>query len=162
MSLRRVCVRLFLGLSFVQILAGCAALQSIGTNKHSRFIREVDWPVTEIRAVAFAQMPLGEGSVSTNGRELTSKYFITSGDRFKDGEEAVDRYLARFTILGDRRPYDVEVLVIHERRVLRGNEFVYAPIGHDARLTRLLEERLRKELTKRREDRNVIDDFRVY
>ncbi|NJL23990.1 MAG: hypothetical protein HC902_01575, partial [Calothrix sp. SM1_5_4] len=59
-------------------------------------------------------------------------------------------------------PYDVEVVVTRERRVLRGERFTYVVVGVEEDLTQQLGQQLRGELTKRREDRNIIDDFRAY
>jgi hypothetical protein len=52
--------------------------------------------------------------------------------------------------------------VSHEKRVLRGNAFDYVIVGHDVQLAKELEAKLRAELARRREDRNIIDDFRVF
>lgn len=142
------------------VLIGCATM--LQQNPHSLYIKGVEWPLTEIRAVAASQLPIGQSSVSSNGRELRSKYFYPAKDEYKDGENSNDRYFVEYTILGDQRPYDVEVSVVHERKAVRDGGVRYIRIGHDDRLTRELYEKLRTELTKRREDRNIIDDFRVY
>ena len=64
--------------------------------------------------------------------------------------------------MGDSRPYAVEVFVTREKRVLRGDDFTYAVVGHDSRLAKELAARIQEQLSKRREDRNIIDDFRVF
>lgn len=147
-------------LSFLVLsLSGCASMMA---NRQSKFIKEIDWPLPQIRMAIAAQIPIGQRTISQNGRELVSEYFVPARDGFKEGDQATNRYYVQYTVLGDRRPYDVEILVTHERRTLKGNDFVYTTYGHDDRLTAELAERLRKELSKRREDRNIIDDFRVY
>jgi len=140
-------------------LSGCASMMA---NRQSKFIKEIDWPLPQIRIAIAAQIPIGQRSISQNGRELTSEYFVPARDGYKDGAEASNRYYVQYTVLGDRRPYDIEILVTSERRTLKGNDFVYLKHGHDDRLTAELAARLAKELSKRREDRNIIDDFRVY
>jgi len=141
-------------------LTGCAS--SLG-NRNALRINEVDWPLGEIRAVVASLLPAGQRGMSPNGRELLSRHFVLEGrSGYKPAGDATERYFAQFLILGDRRPYDVEILVTQERRVLRGNQFTYVVTGYDTRLAKELERKLRTELTKRREDRNIIDDFRVY
>lgn len=131
-------------------------------SRYSLRMRDIDASLSDIRAVVGAILPIGLRAVSPNGRELVSKHFVVSKDRYKAAADAIERYYAQVTVLGDRRPYDVEILVAHEQRVLRGNAFVYVIAGYDYDLARELEVKVRQELTKRREDRNIIDDFRVF
>jgi hypothetical protein len=146
---------------FAFILTGCATLE--GSNPESLIIEEVDWPVTEIRQVAGAIMPAGVRTVSPNGREMQGRHFLVSRNgEFREAGDALERYYTHIKILGDRRPYRVEILVTREKRVLRDNQFTYIVAGYDKRLAKQFENKLRAELTKRREDRNIIDDFRVY
>lgn len=142
-------------------ISGCATLQ--GEHPDALMIEEVNWPVTEIRQVVGTIMPAGVRTVSPNGREMQGRHFlVTRNGEFREAGDALERYYTHIKILGDRRPYKLEVLVTHEKRVLRGNQFTYVVTGYDKRLARQLEAKLRAELTKRREDRNIIDDFRVY
>lgn len=142
-------------------LAGCSTL--LGNNKHALKITAVDWSLSEIRSSIGTIIPAGQRTMTPNGREMVSRHFVLDRQKnFKAAGDATERYFAQFAILGERRPYDVEILVTQEKRVLRGNEFVYLVTGYDSRLAKELEKRLRTELTKRREDRNIIDDFRVF
>jgi hypothetical protein len=123
---------------------------------------EVEAALTEIRTVVGAVVPVGLRGVSPNGREMFSRHFIITKDRYKPAADALERYYAQITILGDRRPYDIEILVVHEKRVLRDDRFTYVISGYSQDLARELVQNIRKELSKRREERNVVDDFRVY
>lgn len=134
----------------------------MGENQQALRIRNVDASVSDLRAVVSTVVPVGIRAVSSNGRELVSKHFVVLKDRYRAAADATDRYYAQITILGDRRPYDVEILVAHEQRVLRNDRFTYIIVEYDQNLARELEVKLREELTKRREERNVIDDFRVF
>lgn len=139
---------------------GCA---SIGRNRAAVVIKDIDWPIAEIRTVIGQIIPVGVRTMSPNGHEVLSRHFILD----RQGQpipasDAIKRYFTHFLILGDRRPYEVEILVTQEERALRGNQFTYVVSGYEVRLAKQLEARLRSELTKRREDRNIIDDFRVY
>lgn len=70
---------------------------------------------------------------------------------------------AKVVVLGDRRPYDLEVFVVRERRVATGQgPGSYETVGNDQRLAKVVMARITESLAKRREDRNFIDDFRVF
>ena len=143
-----------------QALVGCATL--LGHDPDSQTISAVDWPLSDIRSVANTLLPVGTGSVSSNGRILRSRPFYPVKKEYKEAANAVDRYVAQFTLLGTGRPYDVEIVVYHERRAMVMGKVTYQVRGVDQRLTREFREKLETELSKRREDRNVVDDFRVY
>ena len=144
----------------ILMFAGCASLE---TNPDSTILHEVSVPLAELRALLVAQLPMGMAWASDNGRELTSKFFVPGpANTYKAGAEANTRYSARIALLGDRRPYEVEILVSTERRAVRGNVIRYVKAGPESRLTKQLVERIQHELAKRRDDHNVIDDFRVY
>lgn len=144
----------------VLLNVGCASL--LNRNSDAVYMREVEAPLTELRTVIGSVVPVGLRGVSPNGREMFSKHFVITKDRYKAAADALERYYAHITILGDRRPYDIEILVVHEKRVLRDDKFTYIISGHSQDLARELEQNIRKELSKRREDRNIVDDFRVY
>lgn len=155
--LRHLVIPLFLLFYFA--VSGCATFG----NRNAVSISDVDWPLAELRSVAATVLPTGTRAISPNGRELLSRHFILEGrSGYKPAADATERYFAQVLILGDRRPYDIEILVTLERRVLRGNQFTYAFEGYDYKLAKELEVKLRQELTKRREDLNIIDDFRVF
>ena len=150
-------------LLFFALLAFTGCTTTLGGNRNTSKIDDLDWPLAELRSVAASILPTGQRAISPNGRELLSRHFILEGARgYKPAADATERYYASILILGDRRPYDIEILVTLERRVLRGNQFTYIIEGYDARLAKELERKLRSELTKRREDLNIIDDFRVF
>ena len=147
-------------LVFSLALTSCATL---GRNPSALYMNEVDVPLSELRTTIVALLPMGLAGGSSNGRELTSKYFVPGpANTYKPGGDATQRYVAKIILLGDHRPYDVEVLVVGERRQLTGSVFRYVAYGADQRLTKQLVDRIQRELAKRRDDRNVIDDFRVY
>lgn len=142
------------------LITGCANLEK---RPESIRLSAVESSVSDLRAAIVASFPVGHRSVSSNGREILSKHFLVSGGgRFRAAGDALDRYYAQVVILGDRRPYDVVVTVAHEKRVLRGDTFTYVIDYYDTVLARDLGKRIEQELAKRREDRNIIDDFRVF
>lgn len=142
------------------LLTGCAVLQR---KPPSIRLTEVEGSLSDLRSAAAAACPLGHRGVSSNGREILSKHFLVSGNGdVRPAGDALERYFASITILGDRRPYEIEVFVAHEKRVLRGDDFVYVIDYYDTLLARDISRKLEVELAKRREDRNIIDDFRVF
>jgi hypothetical protein len=142
------------------LLSGCATFDS--TPKYALVIKNVDWPLQELSSLVAFELPTGLRTTSENGREFYSKYFVLDGPKYKPASDAVERYTATVIVLGDSRPYDLEIFVTKEKRVLEQTGFDYAEIGHNTMLARELEYKLRQELSKRREDRNIIDDFRVF
>lgn len=152
-------LKYFLLLSVATVLGGCA---SFSTPKYALVIKEVDWPLHDLCSLVASELPTGLRTTSANGREFYSKHFILDGPKYKLAGDSTDRYTATVTVLGDSRPYDVEIYVTREKRVLGEGGFTFNETGHDMELAHELEFKLRQELAKRREDRNIIDDFRVF
>lgn len=98
-------------------------------------------------------------SVSENGRELVSKYYDKKGKEITKMDMARERYSTRVTILGDRRPYDIQVQVMIEDRDADGG-FVYTDRDDDKAAE--IAEKIKKALNQSRDTRNVIDDFRSF
>ena len=102
-------------------------------------------------------MPQGIRRESANGREMTSAYFSVDG--FKaEKPDMTERAYAVVTILGASRPYNIDVKVLREEK----RKGTWRADGRDSELTKELGERLKQALADRREDRNVIDDFRAF
>lgn len=98
-------------------------------------------------------------SVSRNQREILSGYFSERSDDGEfDPEKSKFRLWARFLILGDRRPYDIEIQVYREQRV-NGK---YQIVGPDQKMGQKLVQELKDKLNQSLENRNIIDDFRVF
>jgi hypothetical protein len=110
-----------------------------------------------LKTILGNHMPGGIREQSSNGRKLYTGFF--SPRNFdEDASEASDRAYGIVTILGSSRPYNVDVEVVREKK--SGGD--YRSEGRDKALTKKLTERLRQALADRREDRNVIDDFRAF
>ncbi len=133
---------LFLG------LAGCVT---------GHVIKESDRAFPEIKNAILATMGPPR-LVSSNEREFYSVYFSKKKIQGFDPEKSKERAYAKITILGDRRPYDIQVQVFIEERV----EGAYEEVGLDEDLTDQIAEELKKALRKSRDQRNVIDDFRAF
>lgn len=140
-------------LLFVSALASCTAPGTVR-------IEDQRIPLNEILQVVQSNMPAGVKKFSRNGREYISNYFVKAKDgTFAKYDTGSVRYVALVTVLGDRRPYDIEIRVITERRARDGH---FEQVGQDEGLARVISRRLEQALHKGREDRNVIDDFRPF
>jgi len=146
---------------FMLLIAGSCA------TKGSLRIAELDRPLMDLQNIAAKSMPLGLRKTSPNGREYFSEYFIASDRKFKPAEKSPVRSYAHVLVLGDRRPYTIEVLVHTEKfsktgAGATGSAPGYEEIGLDKGLAKVVRKRIVQQLNKRREDLNIIDDFRVF
>jgi hypothetical protein len=96
--------------------------------------------------------------VSENQRTIYSRYFSRRPDSRFDPEKSPERLYAAITILGDRRPYNVQIEVIAE--IKEGSSYVSQ--GSDEIETNKLGRGIRTRLNQGREERNIIDDFRAF
>lgn len=107
-------------------------------------------------------MPLGLRKTSPNGREFFSNYFVTEGRKFKPADKLPQRMYAHILVLGDRRPYSMQVIVHREKAVAGRGATGFEDVGTDQGIAKVIRRRVVQQLTKRREDMNIIDDFRVF
>lgn len=121
-------------------------------------LRETPLSVSETRRTIVSI--IGEPrSVSQNGREIISKFYDRKDKAIPRMEMAKERYYTHVTVLGDRRPYDIQVDVLVEGRNPDG---VFEVIGRDDNKATIIAEKLRQALNQSRDTRNVIDDFRSF
>ncbi len=132
-------------------LAGCAS----GTIS----IDDVEMSVNDLHRIIVNSLPVRMRTETPNGREFYSEYFIPKGGDFEEVDGGPKRYVAHVEIIGDQKPYRVEVTVILERRVSEGH---YEKDRSEEGIARVVTRHIQKGLHERREDRNVIDDFRVF
>lgn len=140
---------LFLLFSLTLLLSGC---QTPGV-----ILKETPLGVSDARRAIVAVIGAPR-SVSSNGRELYSKYYDSKGIFIEEMDKMKYRYHSKVTILGDRRPYDIAVLVVYEARIDGKFEVVDQDNGRALQLA----EKIKKSLHESREKRNVIDDFRSF
>ena len=96
---------------------------------------------------------------SANGREIYSKYHPPSGDIYANATTAKVRSYTKLAILGDRRPYVLQVSFIIEDRDDDGN---YTVTQRDQVRAKKILRDLRKFLATRPDKDNFIDDFRPF
>lgn len=141
-------------LVFALFLTSSIILQSCATNAP---IQNVTLSYNAVKTVTVNTLPAGLRLESSNGRMLTSGYFDPQTLKAARYGAKVQAYVV-VTILGSSRPYSIDVHAFTEEKTEDG----YVNRGEDLDLTDRLAERLRSALANRREDRNVIDDFRAF
>lgn len=137
-------------LTTLLMLTGCSTGEVIG---------DVDQSLSGIKRAVKAAMPVGIRSVSENGREYFSEFFIVKGKKYFPAGKSNESWQAHVLILGDRRPYDIEVIVT---QIARNSEQGISVLGQDKRLGRRLARDIRRLLSARKTDLNLIDDFRAF
>ena len=141
---------LLMQVSFALFLNSCATEQKVEIENLDRSLIEL---TRAVKAV------MGEPrAISENQREFYSTYFSrVPSDKF-DPNKSKERLTARFIILGDRRPYNIEITVFIQRR----NENGYQVAGTDKGLANELRKELKAKLAQGQGGMNVIDDFRAF
>lgn len=143
----RFCIAIMLS----YLLVGCATGAST--------INDLSMSISDLQRVVTDALPLGKRTESRNGREFYSNYFLVKKGEYEEALSTTKRNFAVITILGDRRPYQIEVVVIIEHRNQSGE---FSKVGYDTGLARVITRRIQKTLHERRDNRNIIDDFRVF
>jgi hypothetical protein len=144
-------MRLKLGmiLVWISVLVGCATAD---VN-----LEEQNYSLGEIKQVILSVV--GDArSLSQNQRTYLSQYFGPKSDKKFDANKSKRRMYARITILGDRRPYNIAIDVIIEQK----NGSVYEEVGLDTKKAEKFSQEIEDRLHKGIENRNVIDDFRIF
>jgi len=138
------------------ILLLTAVISGCGSSSGIR-IEEENQSLGEIKRALIAIMG-DPRKTSQNQREFTSNYFGRKEDPKFDPNKVKERLYAKFIILGDRRPYDIEITVFVEEKVGRS----YKAIGTDPSVAKSLAKELESRLNQSRDGRNIIDDFRAF
>lgn len=137
-------------LTWIVLGLGCTTYKGV-------MIKETPLGISETRRVITSVTGIPR-NISENGRELYSQYFDRKG-RVDEFLNARERLYSRVTILGERRPYNIEVLVIIQNKQANGK---FLDVGHDLKRSEELAEKIRAALNESRDKRNVIDDFRPF
>ncbi|NUN04311.1 MAG: hypothetical protein HUU57_01000 [Bdellovibrio sp.] len=136
----------------------CALVLLSGCQTGGVLLRETPLSLSETRRVI--TIVIGEPrDLSQNGREIYSKYYDRRNNRLEKMDMVRERYYTLVTVLGDRRPYDVQVQVLVERRTPEGG---WEQVERDDDRAAVLAEKIRVTLNQSRDNRNVIDDFRSF
>ena|GEM_PF-1264009 len=145
--------------SWLLLAAGCVTKPSPG----SVTLRQINISLGEVTNLIRKTIPLGIRTISPNNREFFSQHFLLmDGKDYSPAKDSSTRYYARMLILNSSRPFDLEIEVLREVRQDVNGRIIYAADGYDLRLARLLKQQVKEALSKRRDDLNLIDDFRVF
>ncbi len=132
-------------------IAGCAS----GTVS----IDDLDISISDLQKAVHESLPAKSRGQSASGREFKTVYFVQKKGEFEEVEGGLYRSYASIEIHGDRRPYSIVVQVPVEKRTSEGH---YELFKYDEGTARVITRRIQKALHERREDRNIIDDFRAF
>lgn len=117
-------------------------------------ISDVDRPLLELQKSVASSLPMGRKSNSENAREFYSNPYKLKGSAYEAAKPTENHNIAEILVLGDRRPYKIEInvyLIVNSQRVAKDNK-----------LEKRLKNEILQDLAKRRENRNVIDSFRPF
>jgi hypothetical protein len=121
-------------------------------------LKETPLSISETRVAVVTV--IGEPRVvSPNGRELYSKYYDRKGNAIERLELAKERDYTLVTILGDRRPYDIQVEVMIEERDEDG---IFQLVDKDDERAGPIADKIKKAINQSLGSRNIIDDFRSF
>ncbi len=139
------------------ILALVIGLSSCATHQEGALLEETPLNMTESRKVVISVIGKPR-EISENGRELFSEFYDSRGLDYDPGKSGKERFFTQVLILGDRRPYDIRVIVPVEEKQGRG----FTLVGYDNEKAKRLSEKIKKALNLSRDNRNFIDDFKAY
>lgn len=131
-------------------LSGCAT--------EGVFRRELPGSASDVRK-AIVSVIGDPKNTSFNGRELTSRYYAKNGAVEDPVKGIKERCFTRVTVLGDRRPFDIQIEVIVEKKLSDGNFEAYTT---DDALANEIGEKIKKALHQSLDKRNILDDFRAF
>ena len=130
-------------------------------------VEDLNYSTADIFKAVAEVLPGGVATMSENQRELKSRWFAVRKNgslaEFDSPSFALEkppaRYKAEVLVLGDRRPYRIEVTV-EQQRLQSGGAF--ADAGQSEAMSHRLAKEIRGHLVKRQEKKNLIDDFRAF
>lgn len=134
--------------------SGCTSFQ--GAKK----VSNLEASLSQIGRAISASFPGGIASQSENGRTFRSGYFDGELDPDFDPKEVRDRYVAQAVILGERRPYDVEMVVYKQSKKPKTSDFSPAKLSPE--YTNKVFKKFKEKLHQGMDGRNFIDDFRAF
>jgi hypothetical protein len=122
------------------------------------FVKETPLNISETRT-AIAAVVGQPRLVDKSGRHLDSKYFDKNEKLMSSPERGHERRSAHITIVGDRRPYDIEVQVFIENLSENGD---YEKAGEDPIIAKNIADRIKKQLYQSLDESNPIDALRSF
>lgn len=126
-------------------------------------LQNVNKSTLEIKRGIIKALPVSIKYSAADSREFVSVPFVRYGKKLKEATNELQRAYAQIFIKGERRPYTIEVVVAVEESVTPLSvQKNFKVIGYDERIAKIILARLKAYLNQRREDTNLVDDFRVF
>ncbi len=147
---------MFKAINFLKLLGVAVLLTDLGCASGVT-VKDLNRSLIEIKS-AIVKVIGDPEKTSPNNREFTSRYYPPAPDFKFDPMKSKMRLKAKITLLGDRRPYDLQVEVFREVKTSEG----YSDPELDLKYSRDLSLDIRGKLHQSRDDRNFIDDFRPF
>lgn len=123
----------------------------------------VDKSIVEIRKSIEKAIPVKINFANKDSREYRSVPFVRYGTKIKEATTELQRAYALVYIRGNRRPYTIEVVVaVEEAETPLSIQKTFKVIGYDERIAKIILARLKADLNKRRDDSNLVDDFKAF
>jgi len=135
------------------LLAGCSTLDGTFVQK-----KGVNASVPTL-IKAFDRATTGLRGRSANGRDIVSRYQKPGATTSDNAVNDAKRAYSRLIILGDRRPYTLQVQHIVEKRTSSGT---YDVVQYDDRMARETLKRVLDFLVHRPDKEGFIDDFKAF
>lgn len=136
------------------LVTGCTTTTMTGTYVEKK---KINSPVDAI-IKAFEKSTNGIRGRSQNGREFVSKYQNTKGDQYEDAWNKRERGYSRLSILGDRRPYVIQVQYVVE---VKDGE-AYTIVSYDDGAAKKILDKMIEFLVTRPDRNGVFDDSRGF
>jgi len=120
---------------------------------------ELQYPLRFLTKAVYKSVPKVK-EVSANRREIISDYMDFSGKPWDSISNSVRRTYAHIVILGDRRPYDIEIdVIIEERpRSKSGYSSSYKEVGTSKELASMIAFNIRNYINQNAR-KDAVDGF---
>lgn len=123
----------------------------------------VDKSIVEIRQAVVKAIPVKINYANKDSREYRSVPFVRYGKQIKEASTELQRAYALVYIRGNKRPYTVEVVVaVEEAENPLAIQKGFKVVGYDERIAKIILARVKAHLNKRRDDSNLVDDFKIF
>jgi hypothetical protein len=142
----------------LKLITAASTMFVTGCQTSGVVLHETPLNISETRKAIVSVMGQPRAT-SENGRELTSKYYDRKGNMEDPAKMGRERLFTHVTILGDRRPYDIQVEVVVEVKDHAGS---FQVVEKDEARAEKVAVQIEKALVQSRDNRNVIDDFRPF
>ena len=153
-------VRFVFSIISLFLVLGCSTTQRSASTV---VIDEVKAPLRRIMQSAAYALPGGILKSSENRRVFKSRYIDLNGNRWDVLSKSKHRSSIEISILGDRRPYVIEVsAIVEERKSDSPLDQSFEEVGQSRKLAEKIAGKLANHLEDRRKRRNLIDEFRAF